>query len=380
MRSFLRLLTYERRTILRAKTRSLLTILGTVLAMGLFAFVRSLESGVERLAAASNVPVLVVFQSSRFCPLTSELPMRYADEIRRMPGVVSVLPTLVFINSCRANLDLVTLHGVTADALSDVHAIKTLSGDLEGWRNQSDGALVGKRLAERRGVGPGDRIRLGNVDIQVQGVITSAGGGLDNVAFVHLDQLQLARRKQGKATEFLVRLSPDADPAAVARAIDERFLIDEQPTDTKTMQAFVSAAVGEVGEVVGFARLLGYLAVAVVVLILGNTVWISAHTRIAEFGVMQTMGASGLLVAGLVVVEGVFLALVGGLLGVAAVFAALLLHPVTLGIEGFGIDLLPEPSLFLLGMAVSAGVGLLAAIGPAIEILRRPLHLSVKPA
>jgi putative ABC transport system permease protein len=380
VKPFLRLLGYVRRTIFRAKTRSLLTILGTVLAMGLFAFVRSLEAGVDRLAQASNVPVLVVFQSSRFCPLTSELPMRYADEIRRMPGVVSVLPTLVFINSCRANLDLVTLHGVTAEGLRDVHALKAVEGDLDTWSGQSDGALVGRRLAERRGVHPGDRVRLGNVDIQVRGVITSHGGGLDNVAFVHLDQLQLARRKQGKATQFLVRLAPEADPAAVARQIDDKFRIDEQPTDTKTMQAFVSAAVGEVGEVVGFARLLGYLAVAVVVLILGNTVWISAHTRIAEFGVMQTMGASRVLVAGLVVVEGVLLALVGGLLGVAAVFAALYLHPVTLGIEGFGIDLLPEPSLAFLGLAVSLVVGLLAALGPAVEIVRRPLHLSVKPA
>ena len=59
-------------------------------------------------AQAANQPILVVFQSSRYCPLTSSLPMRYADELRRMDGVDSVLPTLLFINSCRTNLDLVT--------------------------------------------------------------------------------------------------------------------------------------------------------------------------------------------------------------------------------------------------------------------------------
>jgi putative ABC transport system permease protein len=376
---FLRLLTYVRRTVLRARTRSLLTILGTALAMGLFAFVRTLEGGVDRLSTSSNLPVLVVFQTSRFCPLTSELPVRYADDIRRMDGVESVLPTLLYINACRTNLDLVTLHGVVPDQLGGVHSMRLLEGDLESWKGRRDGALVGKRLAERRGLKPGDNLRLGAVNVQVGGIVESAGAGLDNVAFVHLDLLQLARKKPGKATEFIVRLKPGADPGSVARAIDDRFRGDETVTDTKTMQAFVQGAVGEVAEVVGFGRLLGYLAVAVVVLILGNTVYISAQTRVAELGVMETVGATRPMLGGLILVESLMLSLVGGVLGVGAVAAWLALSPKTLGIEGIGIDLVPEPSLALVGLGVSLLVGLLAAVGPAVEVLRRPLALAVKP-
>ena len=380
MSAFLRLLTYVRRTVLRARTRSLLTILGTALAMGLFAFVRTLEGGVNRLSESSNMPVLVVFQTSRFCPLTSELPVRYADEIRAMDGVESVLPTLLFINACRTNLDLVTLHGVIPEQLAGVHSMKLLEGDLESWKEKRDGALVGSRLAARRGLKPGDNLRLGSINVRVGGVVESPGAGLDNVAFVHLDLLQLARKKPGKATEFIVRLKPGADPVAVARRIDERFKTDEQTTDTKSMQAFVQGAVGEVGEVVGFGRLLGYLAVAVVVLILGNTVYISAQTRVAELGVMETVGVTRPVLGALIVVESLTLSLVGGLLGVGAVAGWLILSPKTLGIEGFGIDLVPEPSLAVVGLGVSLLVGLLASIGPALETLRRPLSLSVKPA
>jgi putative ABC transport system permease protein len=378
--AFLRLLTYVRRTILRARTRSLLTVLGTALAIGLFAFVRTLEAGVDRLAEASDMPVLVVFQSSRFCPLTSELPLRYKAEIERMEGVTSVVPSLLYINSCRANLDLVTLHGIEREGIETVYDLKAVAGDLESWKGVQGGALVGKRMAERRGLSPGDRVRLGNVDVQVGGVITSPGGALDNVAFVHLDQLSLARRRQGVVTEFLVRLAPGADAETVAKRIDERFAVDQQPTDTKTMQAFVQGAVGEIAEVVGFARILGYLAVLVVVLILGNTVWISAHTRIAEFGVMQTIGITRALVASLVSLEGVLLALLGGALGIGAVWLALTMNPLTLGIEGYAIDLIPEARLVLEGVLVSLAVGLVASVGPGLEILRRPLYLSVKPA
>jgi putative ABC transport system permease protein len=121
MRELLSFLPYVVRTTLRARTRSLLTLLGASLAMALFAFVRTVDDGVQALAQRSQQPVLVVFQDSRFCPLTSELPLRYERDIAAVPGVAAVLPTLVFINSCRSNLDLVTLHGVEPGGLERLY-------------------------------------------------------------------------------------------------------------------------------------------------------------------------------------------------------------------------------------------------------------------
>ncbi len=379
MSVFFKLLTYVRRTVVRARTRSILTVLGMALAMALFAFVRMLESGVDRLSDSADQPVLVVFQSSRFCPLTSELPMRYQSEIERMDGVESVLPTLLFINSCRANLDLVTLHGVPGKGLDEIHDFQTLAGDARNWAQRSDGALVGQRLAKRRGLRPGDRVRLGNVDVHVAGIIGSETAGLDNLAFVNLDQLQLARDKQGIATQFMVRLKPGSNPEQIARQIDERFRTDEQPTDTKTMQAFVQGAVGEVNEVVDFARMLGYLAVAVVILILGNTVYISAQTRSAELGVMETLGVTPGILSGLVLAESLSLSVFGAVLGVGAVAGWLLSDPLTLGVEGWGIDIEPDLPLIWAAGVVTLLVGVFAAIGPAVQTFRRNLALAVKP-
>lgn len=378
MTTFLRLLKYVHRTVVRARLRSLLTVLGTALAIALFAFVRMLENGVDDMAEAADRPVLVVFQTSRFCPLTSLLPERYGDDIARMEGVAAVLPTLLFINSCRANLDLVTMHGVVPEVLEELHDYRVVEGDSQAWKRKSDGALVGVSLARRRKLAIGDRLRVVNVDVEVTGIIESPAAGLDNVVFMQLDQLQLARRRQGVATEFFVRVREGYDPAAVARQIDEHFAADEQQTDTKTMQAFVQSAVGEVAEVIHFGRLLGYLAVAVVILILGNTVYISAQTRKAELGVMETLGVTRATLTGLMVVESVMLSLLGGAVGVGAMVLWLGLSPLTLGIEGWGIDLEPDPGLVLTAVGVAVGVGILAALGPAFEILRRPLAAAVK--
>ncbi len=378
MRRLIAFLPYVFRTVLRARTRTLLTVLGAALAMALFAFVRTVDRGVEQLEARASKPLLVVFQDSRFCPLTSNLPVRYAPAIRDVPGVDLVLPTLVFINSCRANLDLVTLHGVEPENLDRVYDVRLLAGDIAAWKAASDGALVGERLAERRKAAVGARLRLGEVDVLVSGIFRSDTAGLDNIAFVHLDQLALARKRLGAATQFLVTLERGAAAEEVARAIDAKFYADEARTDTKGMQAFVSGAVGEIVEVVEFARILGYLAVAIVALVLANTVYISAQARAAEMGVLETIGLTKPRLAGLISLEGIGLGLIGGALGAGAVLLYFAIFPTTLGVEGYGIDFKPSAAVALQTLLASFAVGALASVGPATEAALRPLHLAVK--
>jgi putative ABC transport system permease protein len=378
MRELLAFLPYALRTASRARTRSLLTLLGAALAMALFAFVRTVDDGVQLLAARADQPVLVVFQDSRFCPLTSELPLRYERTIQDVPGVAAVLPTLVFINSCRSNLDLVTLHGVDANDLERVYPLQFLAGSAADWRTHADGALVGERLAARRGIAVGQRVRLGEIDVQVSGIVRSETAGVANLAFVHLDLLGLARKRLGTATQFLVKVQDGADPEQIAQAIDAQFRTDEARTDTKSMQAFVTAAIGEIAQVVAFARWLGYLAVLVVALVLANTVFISAEARAAEMGVLETIGLTKPRLMALIACEGTALGLVGGALGTAVVLAALWLWPVTLGVEGYGIDLVPGGATIVHSLLAASLTGALASLPPAIAVVLRPLHLAVK--
>lgn len=378
MRELLAFLPYALRTASRARTRSLLTLLGAALAMALFAFVRTVDDGVQLLAARADQPVLVVFQDSRFCPLTSELPLRYERTIQDVPGVAAVLPTLVFINSCRSNLDLVTLHGVDANDLERVYPLQFFAGSAADWRTHADGALVGERLAARRGIAVGQRVRLGEIDVQVSGIVRSETAGVANLAFVHLDLLGLARKRVGTATQFLVKVQDGADPEQIAQAIDAQFRTDEARTDTKSMQAFVTAAIGEIAQVVAFARWLGYLAVLVVALVLANTVFISAEARAAEMGVLETIGLTKPRLMALIACEGTALGLVGGALGTAVVLAALWLWPVTLGVEGYGIDLVPGGATIVHSLLAASLTGALASLPPAIAVVLRPLHLAVK--
>jgi putative ABC transport system permease protein len=144
------------------------------------------------------------------------------------------------------------------------------------------------------------------------------------------------------------------------------------------MQAFVAAAIGEIAEVVVFARWLGYLAVAVVALVLANSVFISAESRANEMAVLETVGMRKRLLMALVAAEGIGLGLAGGVLGTGLVAGWLWLQPLTLGVEGYGIDLLPSPKLLLQSLGVAFGIGVVAALPPAIAVGLRPLLHGVK--
>ena len=93
---------------------------------------------------------------------------------------------------------------------------------------------------------------------------------------------------------------------------------------------------------------------------------------------METMGATRTTLVSLITIEGILLSIAGGVLGVGAVMLWLSLSPLTLGVEGWGIDILPDTSLALMSLGVAAIVGFLAALGPALDTMRRPLALAVK--
>lgn len=377
-----KLLNYVQRSVRRHRVRSLLTVIGVATAMFLFTFIEGLQKGVhEATEGEATKNILIVYQKNRFCPAASQLPERYGEQIRKIPGVTSVLPVKIYVNNCRASLDSVTFRGVPASNLTDgKKSLNLLEGSLAAFEKRSDGALVGKRLAERRGLKPGDSFQIGNVIINVSGIFASDSSGEDNMAYTHLEFLQRAKgvNALGRVTEFDVTVADAKKAEAISREIDDMFRSEEVPTHTKTHKAFIANATGDLLTLIRFTRWLGLLCVGVVLALTANTVYVMVQDRVKEHAVLQTLGFTGRQLFFLVVAESLFLSLSGGILGTLCAAAALKFGHLGIGAEGVQITFLITPVVVAAGLAASVLTGVLAGVIPAVQAATAPIVDSLR--
>jgi putative ABC transport system permease protein len=359
---------YVLKSLLRHRARTLLTLSGTAVALFVFAFIGAAQKGLGDLTRGKqDERVLVVFQANRFCPSTSRLPQDYGDTIRKkVPGVKDVVPMQVYVNNCRASLDLVLFHGLPPEKLKTARDIQTIAGSREDFDTRTDAALVGHAVARRRGLVPGQKFSIGEITVTVVGVFAAPTRAEENVIYTHLSFLQRVRgRNVGEATLFEVHLTDDASPDEACREIDALFRNDRVPTDTRPRGVFQAGAVGDLVLLIGWANWLGYACLGLVLSLVATTAVMAVQDRVREHAVLQAIGFSGPRVFALVLSEGVIVALAGGLLGVGTALAVLWQAGIAVGTEGVTIALAPSPWLLVQGLAVSLAVGVLAGAVPA---------------
>jgi putative ABC transport system permease protein len=376
MSAILNLLRLSWTQLSRHRARSLLTVLGVASGMFLFTAVetlqRSLGKATEQTAADTT---LVVYRQNRFCPSASRLPEHYADEIRRIDGVRDVIPVQIVVNNCGASLDVITFRGVPDDQLAKfAPEIQVISGSMEEWQKRGDGALLGEVFAQRRGLKPGDRFDGAGVTVTVAGILRSPFPQDNNVAYVKLPFLQRASKAGlGVVTQFNVRVNSSQDLKPVAKAIDERFHSDAQPTDTRPEKAFFAETAAELIELIGFTRWLGIGAVLAVTALVANALLLVVRGRVKENAVLRTLGYPGRAIGCLVIGEGGMLGLAGGVAGVGLSAAFLRWQSFTMGNEGQTLAIQPDAAVIITGIVAALMLGIFASLWPAWQAVMQPI-------
>ncbi|MFI4859231.1 MAG: ABC transporter permease [Phycisphaerales bacterium JB063] len=363
--------------VLRHRVRTLLTIAGVATAMYLFVAIQAMQQGVAEATQASAADTtLVVYREDRFCPFTSRLPEYYLPQIERIEGVTSAVPVRVVVNNCRASLDVVTFRGVPNERFADTigRDADITSGDLAGWQRRSDAALLGETLAARRGLKVGDQFDAAGITAYVAGIIKSDQPQDQNVAYVHLDYLQQQTdKKLGTVTQFNVKVDDPAHLERVSNEIDALFGSAEQPTTTRSEKAFVAQVAGDMIELIGFTRYLGWGCLIAVLALVGNAIVLSVQDRIKEHAILQTLGFSGSLIGRLIVTEAVVLGVLGGVVGAAGALITIRLTRVSFSVDGLSIPIHADAMLLGMGLLIAVCLGITAGMVPAIQAARRPI-------
>jgi putative ABC transport system permease protein len=370
----LKLVPYVLKTLWRHRSRTILTVSGSAVALFVFCFVGSVQEGMNDLQRRqSGNRSLVTFQANKFCPATSHLPQDYESKIQKMDGVREVVPIQVFTNNCRASLDVVVFYGLPPKKLRKARGDFTLlDGSWDEFEKNQDSAVMGRAVASRREIRVGQKFSIGDLSVVCAGIYQADDPAEENYIYSHLDFLQRSKGMNlvGTVTQLEVLLTEQADADLVCQKIDETFKSGSVETDTRPKGVFQAKSLGDLMQLISMAHYLGLACVGLVLALVATTTVMSVQDRIKEHAVLQTLGYSGPKVFLLVMMESVILSLLGGVIGVGTALLFLKLKSLSVGAEAVTIAFTPSVSLAITGLAVALITGLVAGVFPAIQAAR----------
>lgn len=379
----LKFLPYTLKTLWRHRSRTILTVSGSAVALFVFCFIGSVQEGMNDLQRRQESQLaLISFQANKFCPATSHLPEDYDAQIAALDGVRDVIPVQVFTNNCRASLDVVVFYGVPPEKLRKARDFKLDSGSWGDFEQHQDAAVVGRAVASRRDIHVGDKFSIGELSVDVAGIFSSSDPAEENYIYSHLEFLQRGKGMDlvGTVTQLEVLLDSGIDADEKCQEIDEQFKGGPVETDTRPKGVFQAQSLGDLTQLIGMAHYLGYACVGLVLALVATTTVMSVQDRLQEHAVLQTLGFSGPRVFRLVMTESVLLSVAGGCVGVTVAMLILKVSSLSVGAEAVTIAFTPSWRLASLGILVSLFAGILAGIAPAIHAARTDIVPALRRA
>jgi putative ABC transport system permease protein len=316
----------------RHKARSIFTLLSIVVAFVLFAYLAAVKSAFRAGIDVAGADRLFTTQKTS---IIQPLPKAHQEKIAGVPGVVAVISSNWFggiYQNPNKGFQGVFQGPVEPEPYLAMYPEFLLPADQKAaWIADREGAIVGRKTAERYGWKVGDRIPIQAPffyrkkggsrvwEFNLRGIYDGKEKGTDITQFLfHYDYFDQAREVgQGMVGWYVVRIAEPKSAAKVGAAIDALFENSRYETKTVTEKALVQSFADQIGNI---GAIITWILAAVfftLLLVAGNTVAQSVRERTSELAVLKTVGFSHQLVLGLVLAESCALALVGGGVGLA---------------------------------------------------------------
>jgi len=361
------------RNLLRHPLRTGLTVLGLAVAVLAFCLLRTVVAAWYSGVAASS-PVRLVTRNA--VSLIFPLPLSYLPRIRAIPGVTEVAYAYWFEGVYVDKKHFFPQFAASLPAYLDCYREFVLPPEekLAVVRDRR-GAVAGRRLAQRFGWRVGDVIVLkgtyfqGEFRLVLRGIYEGRYPTTDEtLLFFHWDYLNETLKKTAPAQAdqvgwFLVQVARPELAAEVARKIDAAFRNSLAETLTETEAAFNLGFIEMTSAILMAIRVVSWAVIGVILLVLANTMAMSARERLGEYAVLKTLGFRPRHLSLILLGESLLLAVAGGILGLILSFPAVGLFPET--VSQYFPDLRVTPPTLALGMGVALAVGVAAALLPA---------------
>ena len=362
----------------RHKLRTALTMVGLVVAICAFGLLRTIVdawyAGVEgssstRLVTRSNIS------------LTFALPLNYGQRLRGVEGVRQVSWANWFGGVYVTERNFFPQFAVDPTTYLPLYPEYRLPEEQkQAFYRDRQGAIVGRKLADKFGWKVGDQIPLrgtiypGTWTFNLRGIWDGADAKTDESqllmhwGYVNETIRLKSPRRADAVGVYIVGIDEPNNAALVSQRVDQLFANSLAETMTETEAAFQLSFVSMSEAILVAVRAVSLIIVVIIMAVMANTMTMTARERLAEYATLKALGFSPGFVVRLLFGESLLIAAIGGLAGV------LLTLPLAAGFRSAVGTLFPVFQVSTLTMALqlaaALGVGAVAAAWPAWKMSR----------
>ncbi len=361
----------------RHRLRTLLTMVGLVVAVCAFGMLRTIVDAWYAGANASSSTRLVTRSATS---LTVALPLAYAERVRAVDGVSSVSWANWFGAIYLEPRNFFPQFAVDGPSYLTLYPEYVINdADKQAWLRDRKGALVGRKLANQWGWKIGDQIPLkgtiypGTWTFTLRAIWDGADATVDEAQMLfhwgYINEAMRARGHRGNSIGvYIVGIDDPNNAALISQRVDAQFKNSLAETLTETEKAFQLGFVSMSEAILLALQAVSFIIIVIIMAVMANTMMMTARERLAEYATLKALGFPPAFVVRLLFGESLFIALIGGIAGIVVTW------PLAAGFRSLTGALFPvfqvSPETMGLQLGAALVVGLVAAAWPAWKMSR----------
>jgi putative ABC transport system permease protein len=366
------------RNAFRHKLRTVLTVVGIVVAITAFGLLRTIVEAWYAGAEATSSTRLVTRNA---ISLVFPLPLTYAQKLRQVDGVSAVSWANWFGGVYITERNFFPQFGIEADSYLDMYPEFVLKPDeRKAFLVDRTGAIAGRKLASEYGWKVGDQIPIrgtifpGTWTFTLRAIYDGADAKTDQTQFFFHWKLlnetikQRYPRRGDQVGVYVVEIRDPTRAAEVSQAIDATFRNSLAETLTETEKAFQLGFVAMTEAILLAIQAVSFVVIVIIMAVMANTMAMTARERYGEYATLKALGFGNAFVAWLIFAESMSIALLGGAIGIALTF------PLANAFAGAMGTLFPvfnvSPQTISMQVGASLLIGVVAAGIPAWRAAR----------
>lgn len=366
------------RNTLRHKLRSLLTIIGVGVAVMAFGLLQTVVTAWYAGVEASAANRLITRHAVSF---VFSLPLVYRDRIAQVSGVNKVTYASWFSGVYIDKNQFFARLAVDSDTFFDVYPEFMIPrAQFEAFQRERNACIIGIDLARRYNLEIGDIMPIegdvypGQWEFVVRGIYEPRDQTTDPATMMfhykYLDERvrQEMPERAGEIGWYVVRIADPGDSARISQEIDNMFANSRAETKTETERAFQQSFLSAASAVITAMNIMSFVIIGIILLVVGNTMVMSARERTHEFAVLKALGFSGGQLFFLLAGESMILSIAGSALGLLVTIPAVDGFQTALPKGWFPVFYI-TPETILIGCIAGLAVGLLASLIPLRRVL-----------